>query len=155
MKYIFIENGKLNGCGEIKQLTEGVLNFEVNDELYEDYKNNPLKYIFEDGQIILNPQFEELLAQEEREKLDGLSLTKREVFLALYKDKGITPEQLRAQLEDTEAQIEFDYANSYFRGNPLINLIGANLGYTSAQMDYLFKHGEFEKPNEDKKEKQG
>lgn len=144
MKYIFIENGKLNGCGEIKQLTEGVLNFEVNDELYEDYKNNPLKYIFEDGQIILNPQFEELLAQEEREKLDGLSLTKREVFLALYKDKGITPEQLRAQLEDTEAQIEFDYANSYFRGNPLINLIGANLGYTSAQMDYLFKHGEFE-----------
>lgn len=144
MKYIFIENGKLNGCGEIKQLTEGVLNFEVNDELYEDYKNNPLKYIFEDGQIILNPQFEEQLVQEEREKLDALSLTKREVFLALYKDKGITPEQLRAQLEDTEAQIEFDYANSYFRGNPLINLIGANLGYTSAQMDYLFKHGEFE-----------
>ena len=34
----------------------------------------------------------EEIAQRERERLDQLSLTKREVFLALYRDKGITPE---------------------------------------------------------------
>ena len=29
--------------------------------------------------------------QQERERIANLSLTKRDVFLALYKDKGITP----------------------------------------------------------------
>jgi len=86
-------------------------------------------------------------AEQERERLDMLSLTKREVFLALYRDKGITPEQLRAQIQSTEALIEFDYANDYFRGNPLINSIGAMLGYTSEQLDYLFEHKEFEENN--------
>ena len=79
----------------------------------------------------------------ERERINMLSLTKREVFLALYKDKGITPEQLRAQIQDTEALIEFDYANDYFRGNPLINSIGAMLGYSSADLDYLFENKDF------------
>lgn len=86
-------------------------------------------------------------AQQERERLDMLSLTKREVFLALYRDKGITPEQLRAQIQSTEALIEFDYAELYYRGNPLINSIGAMLGYTSEQLDYLFINKEF--PNDD------
>lgn len=79
--------------------------------------------------------------QEERNRLDLLSLTKREVFLALYKDKGITPEQLRSQITDTEALIEFDYAESYFRGNPLIDKIGIMLGYSTEDLDHLFETG--------------
>ena len=80
--------------------------------------------------------------QQERERLDKLSLTKREVFLALYRDKGITPDQLKAQVQDPEALIEFEYATEYYRGNPLINQIGALLGYTPADMDYLFENKE-------------
>ena len=77
--------------------------------------------------------------------LSQMSLTKREVFLALYKDKGITPEQLKAQITEPEALIEFEYANDYFRGNPLIDLIGQSLGYTSEALDYLFEHKELPK----------
>lgn len=143
MNYIYIENNKLNGCGQVKQLTQGVLNIEVNNELYEDYKNDPLKYIYQDGQIILNPDYEALVAKNERERLNSLSLTKREVFLALYKDKGITPEQLRAQLTNQETLIEFDYAEKYYRGNPLINSIGNSLGYSEKQLDCLFENKEF------------
>ena len=84
--------------------------------------------------------------QEEKERIANLSLTKREVFLALYKDKGLTPEQLRSQITDVEALIEFDYANDYFRGNPLIDKIGLMLGYSSDDLDYLFEHKEL--PNE-------
>ncbi len=79
-------------------------------------------------------------AIEKRQRLDLLSLTKREVFLALFKDKGITPEQLKSQITNPEALIEFEYANDYFRGNPLINQIGALLGYTADDLDYLFKN---------------
>lgn len=84
----------------------------------------------------------EELAQKEAERIAQLSLTKREVFLALYKDKGITPEQIKAQITNPEALIEFEYASGYFRGNPLINQIGQMLGYTSKQLDYLFEHKE-------------
>ena len=84
--------------------------------------------------------------EEKKERLNKLSLTKREVFLALYKDKGITPEQLKAQITTPEALIEFEYANEYFRGNPLIDLIGQALGYTSEQLDYLFENKEI--PND-------
>ena len=85
--------------------------------------------------------------QKKKERIAKLSLTKREVFLALFHDKGITPEMLKAQITNPEALIEFEYANDYFRGNPLIEQIGATLGYTPAQLDYLFINGEFEKEN--------
>lgn len=80
--------------------------------------------------------------QRERERIANLSLTKRDVFLALYKGKGITPEQIKAQIQEPEALIEFEYASSYYRGNPLIDKIGEKLGYTKEQLDYLFEHKE-------------
>jgi len=97
--------------------------------------------------LVLNPDYEQEEEQKHREYLNNLSLTKREVFLALYKDKGITPEQLKAGITDPEALIEFEYANDYFRGNPLITIIGQSLGYSSDDLDYLFEHKEL--PHED------
>ena len=89
-----------------------------------------------------------LTAKEEQEKEEErilqLSLTKRDLLLALYDDKGITPDQLKANLND-RAKIEFDYADKYYRFNPLIDSVGFALGYTKEQLDYLFEHKEFEK----------
>lgn len=78
-------------------------------------------------------------AQEEAERIAKLSLTKREVFLGLYEAKGVTPEQIKAQITDPAALIEFEYANDYFRGNPLIDSVGAVLGITPAQLDCFFE----------------
>lgn len=77
--------------------------------------------------------------REERERLNKLSMTKREMFLGLYQAKGITPDMLKAQIVDPQALIEFEYANDYFRGNPLINEIGAKLGFTTEQLDKFFE----------------
>lgn len=89
-----------------------------------------------------------LTAKEEQEKEEErilqLSLTKRDLLLALYDDKGLTPDQLKANLND-RAKIEFDYADKYYRFNPLIDSVGTSLGYTKEQLDYLFEHKEFEK----------
>lgn len=95
-----------------------------------------------DGEYRFKDEVEDVLQQKERERLNLLSLTKREVFLALYKSKGITPEMVRASITDSEALIEFDYANEYFRGNPLINALGVQLGFSSEDLDYLFEHKE-------------
>lgn len=57
-KYIFFENGELNGCGECMQLTEGVENIEVSEEIYNNYMKDNLLYIYSDGKIIENPDYE-------------------------------------------------------------------------------------------------
>jgi hypothetical protein len=86
---------------------------------------------------------EEELAQEEKERIARLSLTKREVFLGLYQAKGVTPEMIKAQITDPQALIEFEYANDYFRGNPLIDIVGATLGITSEQLDKFFETNDY------------
>lgn len=115
---------------------------ETNRFYHIEYENNidniTETIIYDETQ----QEADERETREERERLDQLSLTKREVFLALYKDKGIIPEQIKAQITNPEALIEFEYANDYFRGNPLINTIGQTLGYTTAQLDYLFENKE-------------
>ena len=86
---------------------------------------------------------EEEIAQQERERIAKLKLTKREVFLGLYQAKGVTPDMIKAQITDPQALIEFEYANDYYRGNPLINIVGATLGITPEQLDKFFKTNDY------------
>lgn len=138
-----------------------ILNFDKNIEaiIANGYKEfviaereagRSYKITYEETETQVREVLEDVTEEIEREAEEArkqailqLSLTKREVFLALYKDKGITPEQIRAQISNEEALIEFDYAERYYRGNPLINNIGAALGYSSDDLDYLFQNGEF------------
>lgn len=139
--YATIHNDKIDGKGQSLVSGEGYFSVEISEEIYNDIE----RYIWNGSEIVINPNYEEEQAEKERQRLNQLSLTKREVFLALFHDKGITPEQLRGQIQDTEALIEFDYAEKYFRGNPLINDIGALLGYSTYDLDYLFLNKEFPK----------
>lgn len=137
--FIYVEENKLNGYGTCPN--PEVINYEVTEEIYNDYIENPIKYIWDGETIVINPDYAEQKEQERKAEIARLSLTKREVFLALYRDKGITPEQIKEGLTNPEALIEFEYATEYYRGNPLINLIGQSLGYSSADLDYLFING--------------
>ena len=82
---------------------------------------------------------EEEKQEQERERINLLSMTKREMFLGLYQAKQITPDMLKTQITDPQALIEFEYANDYYRGNPLIDVIGSQLGFTSEQLDKFFE----------------
>ncbi len=140
MAYYIIYNNTEIYTAELSEALTNLYPDSVPLELPADYDSEKYKVI--NGELILNPDYEQEQAQKRRNYLDGLSLTKREVFLALYKDKSITPEQIKAQITNPESLIEFEYANDYFRGNPLIDSIGQSLGYSSEQLDYLFEHKE-------------
>ena len=137
MYYTIQENGLLTADNKqaLTRFYDNVL------PLPEDYEVG--KYVVKNGELVRNPNYETEKAKEEAMRIAQLSLTKREVFLAIYQDKTITPEQIRAQITDTEALIEFDYAEKYYRGNPLIDLLGASLGYTKEQLDDLFEFKSF------------
>ena len=81
--------------------------------------------------------------EEKQQRIAHLKLTKREVFLGLYKALGVTPEQVRDNITDPEALIEFDYATEYYRGNPLINAVGITLGLTYEQLDRFFETNDY------------
>lgn len=143
-----------------------IFNFDKNEEALiengykelviaerEPGKSYRITYEETDSQVteILEDITEEIEKEAEKSRKEALlqsSLTKREVFLALYKGKGITPEQIRAQVDNEEALIEFDYAERYYRGNPLINSIGIALGYSCDDLDYLFQNGELPSKSE-------
>ncbi len=66
--------------------------------------------------------------------------------------KGITRTQIRAMIENNEtlsileremALIDFDEALNFYRGNPLIDTLGATLGITSEQLDQFFMTNDY------------
>ena len=50
---------------------------------------------------------------------------------------------IKAQITDPQALIEFEYANDYYRGNPLIDIVGATLGITPEQLDKFFEFNDY------------
>ena len=104
-----------------------------------DIQEVPEGYVIYDFELMTIEEKEAKDAQKERERLNLLSMTKREMFLGLYQAKGITPDMLKTQITDPQALIEFEYANDYYRGNPLIDVIGAKLGFTTEQLDRFFE----------------
>lgn len=120
--------------------------FEDNErmEFIVQY-NHGMGYVIEETETELQAlgYTEDEIAQQEAERIAKLKLTKREVFLGLYQAKGVTPDQIKAQITDAMALIEFEYANDYYRGNPLIDIVGASLGITSEQLDKFFETNDF------------
>lgn len=111
----------------------------VKEAVYETQTITVKRYI-----PVINPNYEAEQAQKERERLNMLNLTKADVLLALYQDKGITPEDIKTMLKDnTPALIKFDYASSYYRGDEVVNALGLALGYSTEEMDYLFENKSF------------
>lgn len=156
--YAFIENDKINGIGECRQLTEGVINFEITEEIYNDIDH----YIWDGSDVILDPDYEEKQAQKERQRLDSLTLTPADVERALYRAKGMDFEDLKVMIAQALPQVDIKglaiefrakdfYRGAMASGMRLFDVVGQLLGYTPADMDYLFEHKELpvELPVED------
>lgn len=117
----------------------------------KEYQEDPLRYTLIDGEIAINPNYEEDKKQKEAERIGMLKLTRGDVFRALLQAKQVTRAQIRAQLEalpeETSEQIltkemaliDFDEALDFYRGNKLIDTIGFQLGITSEQLDRFFE----------------
>lgn len=154
MYYAFIKNNKINGIGECPRTDETTTSVEITEEIF----NNIDRYIWDGSEIILDPDYEEKQAQKERMELDNLTLTPSDVERALYKAKGMDFDDLKAliaqqapQLDLKALAIEFR-ANNFYRGVEiggmrLIDAVGAMLGYSPEDMDYLFEHKELPVPD--------
>jgi hypothetical protein len=134
--YLGYQNGK------IKFYTEEMLNPSFYELDRQEYTED--EYVLDGDEYVLKDEaWEEKQAQKEKERIAKLSLTKREVFLGLYQAKGVTPDMIKTQITDPQALIEFEYANDYYRGNPLIDIVGATLGINPEQLDKFFEFNDY------------
>lgn len=81
--YAFIEENKINGCGQC-QCSE-VQNIEITQEQF----NNIQDYVYLNGEIVLNPDLEDIKLQQAKEEKIVLNDTLRDEALnqgVLYKD---------------------------------------------------------------------
>ena len=144
--YAFIQDNKISGKGQCPSSMQSV---EITEEVYNELE----KYIWDGSAVSLNPNWEEEERQRERQRLDALTLTPADVERALYRAKGMDFEDLKAlivqqiPLIDIKGlAIEFR-AKDFYRGAEasgmrLFDVVGQLLGYTPADMDYLFEHKE-------------
>lgn len=147
--YATIINGELNGKGQCPVSGEGIQCIEITEEIYNDFD----RYMWNGTEIIINPNYEEEQRQKERQRLDSLTLTPADVERALYKAKGMDFEDLKALIAQSIPNIDIKglaiefRAKDFYRGAEangirLFDVVGQLLGYTSADMDYLFEHKE-------------
>lgn len=114
---------------------------------YTSVEETTENYTLYNGQYLT----EEEIAVKERERLDSLTLTPADVERALYKAKGMDFEDLKALIAEQiptidikELAIEFRakdfYRGAVANGIRLFDVVGALLGYSSEDMDYLFEN---------------
>ena len=151
MYYIFIKDEKINGCGQCQCLNEDYTNLEVTEEVYNTFAENPDKYIYQDGGIVENPNYEQEQAKKERERLDNLSMTRGDMFEALILARGLTKPQIRAMIENAELDTvtkalylnRFDEALEFYRGYPIFDMLGEALDITPSMLDKFFDEKDY------------
>ena len=96
--------------------------------------------------------------EQERERLDSLTLTPADVERALYKAKGMDFEDLKTLIAQSLPQVDLKglaiefRAKDFYRGATtggmrLFDVVGQLLGYTIQDMDYLFENKELPSAN--------
>ena len=90
---------------------------------------------------------EEEIQEQERKRLDNLSMTRGDVFEALILAKGLGKAQIRSMIEQAELDTvtkalylnRFDEALEFYRGYPIFDMLGEALGITGAMLDRFFE----------------
>ena len=96
--------------------------------------------LIQNGQVIINPNYEKELEQKERERIAKLTCTKRNFALMLQK-LGITYTQLKDLISKNEqALLEWDLCIELERSNPLLDKMAAELNIMPERLDKIFKY---------------
>ena len=124
---------------QIGALPEGYA--PASEEQAQKILEDDLFYIVQDGKLIENPNYEEQKAAREKERISHLKCTKR-VFVLMLEQMGLDYfEQIVPLIKaNRQAELEWELCVELERANPLLDLIGAQLGVTPEQIDNLFKY---------------
>lgn len=107
----------------------------------DELKLYPNKIIIVDNVIELNPNFDKEQKEKERQRIQSLTCTKR-VLVLMLEELGLDYfEQIEPLINSNrQAKLEWELASELLRSNPLLDIIGSQLGISPEQIDLLFKY---------------
>lgn len=148
MKYYAIYNTETKELSkaQVKCLNAECVNIEVSKEVYDNLD----KYIYQDGEIVLNPNYEAEQQTKRQQEIAMLSLTAADVERGIYKATGKDFDDVVALVSELQPEgldikalkIELK-ANNFYRGNPYVDAVGSLLGFTKEQLDMFFETGDY------------
>lgn len=134
IKIFYDENGKILGSTEA--ITPNLL--EITNEEWQDITEKPDKYFVQNNVLCVNPNYEAEKAQKERERIAMLKMTPRDFLLAIT-SMGIDWADIKSLMaQNPQVEIELNYCQYVYRGNPLLDDLCGNFGVTPEQLDELF-----------------
>jgi hypothetical protein len=159
MYYAFINKDKINGVGQVRISGKDIINSEISQDVYEELITDIRKYIWNGSKVVINNNYQSLLDQEERDRLDSLIITRSDFFDGIIKafglnDKDILPivqQLITTTTEDLTLQKvainHFTNAKDFYRCHELFKLLSdrpikvsdeVTLTITSDQWDRFF-----------------
>lgn len=102
---------------------------------------HPNKVIIQDGILALNHNYEQEEEEKEKQRVGKLSCTKRVLVLMLEQIGFDYYEQILHLIESNrQAKLEWELCERLERNNPLIDVVGEQLGISPEQIDNMFKY---------------
>lgn len=136
--YIFVENNKINGCGQCECVDTGIKNIEVSQEVYNSFKEDNTRYIYNGTEIVLNPNYEEEKKKEEQARIMEMKMTPLD-FLKAIEQYGITYDMVKQFMaENPLIERELRFCQFVYRKHPMLNNLEP-YGITSEILDHIFK----------------
>ena len=120
MGYLFIENNEIIGRSPMSDAS--ITSIEVSDEIYLDWKFGEEKYIYSNGNVILNPAWETIQQNKEKERIAKLSITKYDFYKLVCKPNGFDYKQVMALINsDDDIAAAWNFCERVYRGDELLN----------------------------------
>ena len=140
MNFANIRNNEIIDMNS-KYLDKDITRVEVSDEIYQAYVEDRNKVVYQDGEVVLNPNYEAEQELKERERINNLTCTKR-VFALMLQEVGVDYITVLKPLIESnpQAQLEWDLCVELQRGNPLLDIMASQLSITSEHLDLIFKY---------------
>ena len=119
-------------------------------ELPSDYQEG--KYVVENGELVLNPNYEEELEQKELARVNSLTLDSSTFYKEVLRTYGRTISDIQTLIQSnnilssTQKEsllIDLQKTFTFIRGSFFIITLGTLLNYTPEDLDYLFEHKVF------------
>ena len=137
MWYRILDN-KIYDYADWKYLDECKYTDVITTQEYDDDKD---KIIVVDGEVYLNPEYQDVLNKREKERISKLKCTKR-VFVLMLEKMGLDYfEQIEPLINNNrQARLEWELCVELERSNDLLDILATELGVTSRQLDLLFQY---------------
>lgn len=138
-QYIVDETMQPEKVEKIGNLPDGYI--VITEAQAQKIQEDDLYYVISQNKLIKNPDYDKQKQAREKERISHLKCTKRVFVLMLEQMEFDYFEQILPLIKaNRQAELEWELCVELERANPLLNVMGSQLGVTPEQIDKLFKY---------------